>query len=78
LLPEHEWTIDRARWQRAEELGFQTAWTYDRLAWRTMADGPWHATIPTLVAAALSTSTIRLGTWSPPRTSAIPFPSPRT
>jgi alkanesulfonate monooxygenase SsuD/methylene tetrahydromethanopterin reductase-like flavin-dependent oxidoreductase (luciferase family) len=27
-----------------------------------MADGPWHATIPTLVAAALSTSTIRLGT----------------
>ena len=62
LLPEHDWTVDRARWQRAEELGFHTAWTYDHLAWRTMADGPWHATIPTLVAAALSTSTIRLGT----------------
>ena len=62
LLPEHEWTIDRTRWQRAEELGFHTAWTYDHLAWRTLADGPWYATIPTLVAAALSTSTIRLGT----------------
>ncbi len=62
LLPEHEWQVDRARWQRAEELGFDTAWTYDHLAWRTMADGPWYATIPTLVAAALSTSTIRLGT----------------
>ena len=62
LLPEHDWKLDRVRWQRAEELGFHTAWTYDHLAWRTMADGPWHATIPTLVAAALSTSTIRLGT----------------
>jgi alkanesulfonate monooxygenase SsuD/methylene tetrahydromethanopterin reductase-like flavin-dependent oxidoreductase (luciferase family) len=62
LLPEHRWKVDRARWQRAEELGFHTAWTYDHLAWRTLADGPWHATIPTLVAAALSTSTIRLGT----------------
>jgi alkanesulfonate monooxygenase SsuD/methylene tetrahydromethanopterin reductase-like flavin-dependent oxidoreductase (luciferase family) len=62
LLPEHEWKVDRVRWQRADELGFHTAWTYDHLAWRTMADGPWHATIPTLVGAALSTSTIRLGT----------------
>ena len=62
LLPEHEWGTDRARWQHAEELGFDTAWTYDHLAWRTLADGPWFATIPTLVAAALSTSTIRLGT----------------
>ena len=75
LLPEHEWTIDRARWQRAEELGFHTAWTYDHLAWRTMADGPWHATIPTLVAAALSTSTIRLGTLvaSPNLRHPVPF-----
>jgi alkanesulfonate monooxygenase SsuD/methylene tetrahydromethanopterin reductase-like flavin-dependent oxidoreductase (luciferase family) len=62
LLPEHAWDVDRARWQLAEELGFHTAWTYDHLAWRTLADGPWYATIPTLVAAALSTSTIRLGT----------------
>ena len=75
LLPEHAWKVDRARWQRAEELGFHTAWTYDHLAWRTMADGPWHATIPTLVAAALSTSTIRLGTLvtSPNLRHPVPF-----
>ena len=75
LLPEHEWKVDRVRWQRAEELGFHTAWTYDHLAWRTMADGPWHATIPTLVAAALSTSTIRIGTLvtSPNLRHPVPF-----
>jgi hypothetical protein len=49
------------RWQRAEELGFDHAWTYDHLAWRTLADGPWHATVPTLTAAALVTERIRLG-----------------
>jgi alkanesulfonate monooxygenase SsuD/methylene tetrahydromethanopterin reductase-like flavin-dependent oxidoreductase (luciferase family) len=75
LLPEHDWTVDRLRWARSEELGFDTAWTYDHLAWRTMADGPWHATIPTLVAAALSTSTIRLGTLvaSPNLRHPVPF-----
>lgn len=75
LLPELEWSADRARWQRAEELGFDTAWTYDHLAWRTMADGPWFATVPTLVAAALSTSTIRLGTLvtSPNLRHPVPF-----
>lgn len=62
LLPELDWARDRARWRRAEAYGFDHAWTYDHLAWRTLADGPWHATIPTLVAAALETSTIRLGT----------------
>jgi alkanesulfonate monooxygenase SsuD/methylene tetrahydromethanopterin reductase-like flavin-dependent oxidoreductase (luciferase family) len=75
LLPELPWAQDRARWQRAEELGFDTAWTYDHLAWRTMADGPWFATVPTLVAAALSTSTIRLGTLvtSPNLRHPVPF-----
>jgi alkanesulfonate monooxygenase SsuD/methylene tetrahydromethanopterin reductase-like flavin-dependent oxidoreductase (luciferase family) len=75
LLPELPWSQDRSRWQRAEELGFDTAWTYDHLAWRTMADGPWFATIPTLVAAALSTSTIRLGTLvsSPNLRHPVPF-----
>ncbi|WP_028661065.1 LLM class flavin-dependent oxidoreductase [Nocardioides insulae] len=62
LLPEFDWVVDRERWTRAEEYGFDHAWTYDHLAWRTLADGPWHATIPTLVAAALSTERIRLGT----------------
>jgi alkanesulfonate monooxygenase SsuD/methylene tetrahydromethanopterin reductase-like flavin-dependent oxidoreductase (luciferase family) len=61
LLPELAWGVDRARWARAEQLGFDHAWTYDHLAWRTLADGPWHATVPTLTAAALVTSRIRLG-----------------
>lgn len=62
LLPEHPWKHDRERWVRAEEYGFDNAWTYDHLAWRSLADGPWHATVPTLTAAALSTERIGLGT----------------
>lgn len=62
ILPEQDWDIDRQRWERAEAYGFDQAWTYDHLAWRALADGPWHATVPTLVAAALVTSRIRLGT----------------
>jgi len=48
-------------WQRAEALGFDHAWTYDHLAWRSLRDEPWFGAIPTLTAAALVTSTIRLG-----------------
>ena len=51
----------KRQWQRAEELGFDHAWTYDHLAWRTLRDGPWFGAIPTLTAAALATTTIRLG-----------------
>jgi alkanesulfonate monooxygenase SsuD/methylene tetrahydromethanopterin reductase-like flavin-dependent oxidoreductase (luciferase family) len=61
LLPEQDWEIDQRRWQRAESYGFDHAWTLDHLAWRTLADHPWHATIPTLTAAALVTSRIRVG-----------------
>ncbi len=50
------------RWQRAEELGFDHAWTYDHLGWRDLVDGPWFDAVPTLTAAALSTTRIRLGT----------------
>lgn len=63
LLPEIAWAEDVSRWQRVEAYGFDHAWTFDHLAWRSLADSPWFATIPTLVAAALSTSTLRLGTW---------------
>ena len=63
LLPELPWAHDRRRWQRVEQLGFHHAWTFDHLAWRTLADSPWYATVPTLVAAALSTTTLRIGTW---------------
>jgi alkanesulfonate monooxygenase SsuD/methylene tetrahydromethanopterin reductase-like flavin-dependent oxidoreductase (luciferase family) len=63
LLPEHNWAEDRHRWVRAEEYGFDHAWTFDHLAWRSLADSPWFATIPTLTAAALTTTTLRLGTF---------------
>ncbi len=62
ILPEHRWPDAGRRWRRAEELGFDHAWTYDHLAWRTLRDGPWFGAIPTLAAAAMVTERIRLGT----------------
>jgi alkanesulfonate monooxygenase SsuD/methylene tetrahydromethanopterin reductase-like flavin-dependent oxidoreductase (luciferase family) len=62
ILPEHPWAVAEGVWRRAEDLGFAHAWTYDHLAWRALRDSPWHAAVPTLTAAALATTTIRLGT----------------
>jgi alkanesulfonate monooxygenase SsuD/methylene tetrahydromethanopterin reductase-like flavin-dependent oxidoreductase (luciferase family) len=59
ILPERRWPD--TRWRRAEEFGFDHAWTYDHLAWRGLRDAPWFAAMPTLTAAALATSTIRIG-----------------
>lgn len=63
ILPEHRWSEARPRWQAAEAYGFDHAWTYDHLGWRTLVDGPWFDAIPTLASAALVTSRIRLGTY---------------
>ena len=49
-------------WRRAEALGFAHAWTYDHIAWGPLRDSAWFGAVPTLAAAALVTSTIRLGT----------------
>jgi len=75
LLPEERWSQARARWQQVEEWGFDHAWTYDHLAWRTLADGPWFATVPLLAAAAAVTSRIGLGTFvaSPNFRHPVPF-----
>jgi alkanesulfonate monooxygenase SsuD/methylene tetrahydromethanopterin reductase-like flavin-dependent oxidoreductase (luciferase family) len=62
ILPELRWQEQRELWQRAEELGFDHAWTYDHLAWRSLRDGPWFGAIPTLTAAATVTDRIRIGT----------------
>jgi alkanesulfonate monooxygenase SsuD/methylene tetrahydromethanopterin reductase-like flavin-dependent oxidoreductase (luciferase family) len=62
ILPEHRWAEAEPLWRKAEDLGFAHVWTYDHLAWRTLADQPWHAAVPALAAAALATSRIRLGT----------------
>lgn len=75
ILPQQKWTEARRFWQRAEELGFDHAWTYDHLSWRSLADQPWGATVPTLTAAATATSTIKLGTFvtSPNFRHPVPF-----
>ena len=62
ILPQGRWREDEARWRRAEESGFDHAWTYDHLSWRGLIDEPWFAAVPTLAAAALVTERIRLGT----------------
>jgi alkanesulfonate monooxygenase SsuD/methylene tetrahydromethanopterin reductase-like flavin-dependent oxidoreductase (luciferase family) len=62
ILPDAAWRHARRRWQDAERLGFDHAWTYDHLTWRSLRDGPWFGAIPTLTAAATVTSRIRLGT----------------
>ncbi|HNP15388.1 MAG TPA: LLM class flavin-dependent oxidoreductase [Terrimesophilobacter sp.] len=75
ILPQQPWAEARSIWRRAEELGFDHAWTFDHLSWRSLADEPWGATIPTLTAAAAATSTIRLGTFvtSPNYRHPVPF-----
>lgn len=63
ILPIDRWHEGgRAKWQRAEELGFHAAYTYDHLSWRTFRDGPWFGALPTLTAAATATERLRLGT----------------
>lgn len=62
ILPDQPWATARERWRRAEQYGFDHAWTYDHLGWRDLVDGPWFDAVPTLAAAAAVTSRIRLGT----------------
>ncbi|WP_307851694.1 LLM class flavin-dependent oxidoreductase [Williamsia sp. CHRR-6] len=61
ILPEHRWSTARPNWQRAEQLGFHHAWTYDHVVWGGLPESRWYAATPTLTAAALATSTIKLG-----------------
>lgn len=63
ILPVRRWHEGgRDQWQRAERLGFHTAYTYDHLSWRGFRDRPWFGAVPTLTAAAAVTERIRLGT----------------
>jgi alkanesulfonate monooxygenase SsuD/methylene tetrahydromethanopterin reductase-like flavin-dependent oxidoreductase (luciferase family) len=63
ILPEHRWREAAPRWRRAEELGFDHAWTYDHLVWAGLPDSPWFGALPTLTAAATVTTRIQLGTF---------------
>ncbi|MGW6788769.1 LLM class flavin-dependent oxidoreductase [Streptomyces chartreusis] len=63
ILPYRRWPEGgRKAWQRAEQLGFHAAYTYDHLSWRSFRDGPWFGAVPTLTAAAAVTDQLRLGT----------------
>lgn len=63
VLPHRRWAEGaREDWVRVEDLGFDTAYTYDHLSWRSFRGGPWFGAVPTLAAAAAVTSRIRLGT----------------
>ncbi|GAB3148065.1 LLM class flavin-dependent oxidoreductase [Micromonospora sonneratiae] len=62
ILADQRWSVGERRWRQAEEWGFDHAWTYDHLGWRDLVDGPWFDSVPTLTAAAMVTSRIRLGT----------------
>jgi alkanesulfonate monooxygenase SsuD/methylene tetrahydromethanopterin reductase-like flavin-dependent oxidoreductase (luciferase family) len=75
ILPQHDWPDAARYWRGAEELGFDHAWTYDHLSWRGLAGERWHATVPTLTAAAMVTSRIGLGTFvaSPNYRHPVPF-----
>lgn len=47
--------------REVEAAGVERLWTYDHLSWRHLRDEPWFAAVPLLAAAAVCTSSIRLG-----------------
>ncbi len=61
ILPEYKWAVAGELWKRVEDIGFDHAWTYDHLAWRTLKDSSWFSAIPTLTAVAMATQTIGIG-----------------
>jgi alkanesulfonate monooxygenase SsuD/methylene tetrahydromethanopterin reductase-like flavin-dependent oxidoreductase (luciferase family) len=60
MWPTRSWPEAGELWRRAEDLGFDTAWVYDHMAWRGTT--PWYDAYTTLAAAAAVTSRVRLGT----------------
>ncbi|MDS1270736.1 LLM class flavin-dependent oxidoreductase [Lipingzhangella sp. LS1_29] len=61
ILPEYRWRDAEPKWRAAETYGFDHAWTFDHLGWRSLVDGPWFGAVPTLTMAAAVTSRIELG-----------------
>jgi alkanesulfonate monooxygenase SsuD/methylene tetrahydromethanopterin reductase-like flavin-dependent oxidoreductase (luciferase family) len=62
ILPEARWSTAAVWWRDAELMGFDQAWTYDHLGWRSLVDHPWFDAMATLATAATVTDRIRLGT----------------
>ncbi len=61
IIPDHPWQQAQHEWRRAEEMGFDHAWTFDHLVWGSLPDNRWFSCIPTLTAASLVTNRIPLG-----------------
>jgi alkanesulfonate monooxygenase SsuD/methylene tetrahydromethanopterin reductase-like flavin-dependent oxidoreductase (luciferase family) len=61
ILPDRSWRENAVKWRAVEELGFDSAWTYDHLWWRGLSDGDWFAATPVLSAAAAVTTRIAVG-----------------
>ena len=62
ILPHEGWATSSEKWNRAEELGFHAAYTYDHLSWQRLENRPWFGAVPTLVAASLVTLRLKVGT----------------
>ncbi|GAA5087344.1 LLM class flavin-dependent oxidoreductase [Thermocatellispora tengchongensis] len=62
VLPDRDPARFVADVRAAEAMGVRTVWTYDHLTWQPLQDAPWHAAVPMLAAAAVSTTRVRLGT----------------
>ncbi|GIF09349.1 LLM class flavin-dependent oxidoreductase [Actinoplanes siamensis] len=62
ILPDRGWQESKNNWRTADQLGFDSAWTYDHLSWGPLIDRPWLSAFPTLAAAASVTERIELGT----------------
>ena len=52
--------VDAVR--EAESAGVRAVWTYDHLSWGGLREHPWFASVPLIAAAAVSTTSVRLGT----------------
>ena len=61
IVPEDRWQAARLKWRFADQMGFDHAWTYDHLNWRTFQAKEWFTAVPTLTAAAMETSRVGLG-----------------
>lgn len=61
ILPIYDWTQARSIWRTAERMGFDAAYTYDHLSWRSFRGTPWFGAVSTLAAAAAVTTSLRLG-----------------
>ena len=61
IVPEDRWQVAREKWQRADQMGFDHAWTYDHLNWRAFREREWFPAVPTMTAAALATARVRVG-----------------